>query len=1395
MRVSRWYISGLSIGLCLLAPPLLGQVTGVAPDARPPAIAYTQQAWTVRDGLPVNHVNEIYQTPDGYLWMATFAGLVRFDGVHFTVYNAANTPGMPSSRLGGIQRGLGNSFWLVTEQGHLLRFQNGQVRTVSSAYGSHQSRVFADGDSVLWVMPPAGLLREQNGELVPYASEVIGGETVRHLLRASSGDLWLAVPSGVWRIGLGRPVLLEVSGMGSQGAHLLYEDAAGAVWAFGAGIARYTGGAFQTVVPPGARPGQFAHPVVFPGSPDVSGNVLLSSAQDLFRLRPGDPSPTWAYFDPGVPQTDAFAVCPDRALWSTTNGRLYREGRLVLTTKLNSRGLYCDREGNVWLMTRNEGLHRFRPANVQTVGDAPGAPAFNVYGVFEDKSGAVWLGSMEGRLRRYENDVVQSRPRLDGNTAAFLEAADGALWIGRHRCAPEHRTADGCARFAREEKLPFGVLAIKQTRDGAIWFGTDKGLFRLQNGAWTFFTTTDGLPPYFARHFLETQDGTLWVATNGGGIARYSGTGPGANAFKAITVADGLASDNVRALYEDAHGMLWIATEDRGLAQLDPETGTIVSIREADGLYDDGLHTVIEDDWGRLWMSTNRGLFWVLREDLDAFARGEASRVLSTFYTERDGMRNREANGGYQNAAHKASDGRLWFATQDGAVVVDPRNLGQVLPPAPVVIESVKTARRSVSAFGGTPLSLSAAERSFSVRYSAPGFAAPERMRFRYKLAGFDADWVNVEDRREAIYTNVPPGTYTLFVASSTSGDAWNEAGVPVTLSVAPFFYETWWFALIGILAGVAGLGGFYQYRTRALRHREATLWHVVEERTRELQAAKDQTEEQADQLRALDQAKSRLFANVSHEFRTPLTLTIGPLEDVRSNRYGPLVPDAAEQIDLALQNARRLLRLINQILDVSKLESGQLHLQTATDDLVPFVHGIGLAFAAAAERRGIHYRIELPAEPIRVCFDPNQLDKVFANLLSNSLKFTPEGGAVRLTMRLSADAEGTGHVAVSVCDTGPGIPSGELPHIFERFHQVDSAQQHVQPGTGIGLSLARELTELHKGTLAVESEEGTGSTFTVTLPLDTSNTGENEPTQLQGHAGDGASWAVEHGQGATKAVNAVLETHAAIDQTTLLVVDDNADIRSYMRQHFEPGYRVVEASEGGQALERARQVLPDLIVSDVMMPGMDGFALCDALKQDPALDFIPVILLTAKATAASRIEGYARGADAYVMKPFDMQELIARVENLIASRKRLRARFGSAPPSLTPGDSSPIASADAVFVERVRGVVEAHLDDESFGVIELAAAVGLSRSQLHRRLQAVLGESPSDVMRAFRLERAADLLRARAGLVSEIAYAVGFRSISYFSTCFHQRYGRTPSAYMAEALPADSDQRALPGL
>jgi len=697
-------------------------------------------------------------------------------------------------------------------------------------------------------------------------------------------------------------------------------------------------------------------------------------------------------------------------------------------------------------------------------------------------------------------------------------------------------------------------------------------------------------------------------------------------------------------------------------------------------------------------------------------------------------------------------------------------------------------------------------------------------VRFSYRLEGVDRDWIEARTR-VATYTNVPPGRHVFHLVATGGSGVPSPQAEEVALFVPPRFWETWPFLFGALLAAVLLVAAGWLWRSRHLLARAAHLQRAIAERTQQLVEEKSRTEEalstveaQARRLEALDRARARFFANVSHEFRTPLTLIQGPLQDLRSGMHGELNPDALEQVSIALDSGARLHRLVDQLLDAARAEAGELRLERRAGDLLAFLNELAQSFAPLAERKHIEFTRRLPEGEAQASFDPQALEKVFANLLGNAFKFTPPSGHVRLTASRT-NISGVPVLSVAVEDDGPGIPEHDLPHVFERFYRVERPSSAV-PGTGLGLALARDMVEQHGGVIQVDSVEGRGSAFTVRLPLvpQGKEVEQDAPPDFTLHAATVAALADE-----IRVEPAPLRHSAECeDAPSVLVVEDNPDVRAYLGRHLGRHYRVIEAGDGDHALVAMREQVPDLVVSDVAMPGMDGYALCRAIRDDPELEFVPIVLLSAAAASENRVTGFESGADGYLSKPFEVRELLARVAQLLASRRRLRERVaraaaaavvygtelpgdvpvaGAAAPASAKGISGAAAAraaagrpsaADSALVRRMHEVIESRMGDEDFEVDRLAETMGMGRTLLFEKVAELTGRTPMELVVEHRLGRAAELLTAGEGGVGEIAYAVGFRSVSHFTHRFRQRFGVSPSAWKRgerSAEPADGGE------
>ncbi|MFB3132309.1 MAG: ATP-binding protein, partial [Rhodothermales bacterium] len=753
---------------------------------------------------------------------------------------------------------------------------------------------------------------------------------------------------------------------------------------------------------------------------------------------------------------------------------------------------------------------------------------------------------------------------------------------------------------------------------------------------------------------------------------------------------------------DEQEDVVWFSTQDGGLHRI--KNGQRTSFTTQDGLFNDNTFQILDDGQGNLWLTSSLGLSVINKKELDRYAEGLLETLTPTVYRGGDGLKSQEFIGGIQPAGWRSADGRLWFPTVGGGVSsIDPSAIRVNEHPPPVHIEQAMANDEAIPLVGQA--TLPPGHNRFEFHYVGLSLLAPEQVQYRYKLEGFDEDWKEAGTMREASYTNLAPGAYTFKVIARNNDGVWSEEAATVSFYLQPYFYQTGWFYVLCVVSLALLIFVFYRLRIRHLKRRERELVELVEVRTSDLRQEKERSEEalletdkawreaqrqkeivedakavieeQAEKLQEMDQIKTRFFNNISHEFRTPLTLNIGPLENALQGIYGPVTGEMKRQLEVMLRNSRLLLRLINQLLDVAKLESGKMGIRVRHGNLVELLEGIVLSFTAFAEQKALTVDFSSQHKDLTLNFDPNHLEKVFFNLLSNAVKFTPKNGRIAVSV---VDGEVGAHgvegetVIIRFKDTGLGIPAEALPYIFDRFHQVDGTISRVQEGTGIGLSLVKELVELHGGTIRVESEDGVGTEFIVTLPKDTRRLDdyaeefdEFEAFEAEDEESARLTASVSESPMVEMAVfddeEATAEPSLAPllppETPTILVVDDNPEIRAYVTGCLKQSYHVAKAVDGQDALDKVRVTQPDLIISDVMMPNMDGYELCRAIKSDERLSHIPVIILTSRASLDEKIKGLEAGSDDYLTKPFSARELLVRTRNLLhlgLQKKELKA-------------------------------------------------------------------------------------------------------------------------------------------
>ena len=1336
---------------CLLMV-LWGLVVGPA-AAEPVATrlpGWSGWRWTVEDGLPLNAVSGIAFDAHGLAWVATWDGLAHFDGDRFDVFRPANTPGLPSARIIDVAVDASDVLWLLTESGVVLRQTEGAFTPeegLDDRVGRPSALLVLDG--VVWVVAARGLRRLSTDDPVDlHTPGMDDGDNLRALRRTDAGWLAASTNGAVFRVDFDAVHAELVARIGRvEPATPLDDGDAGRPgvleWVDGAVVGVRQGRLWWSR-PDGRVVGQDLpgrHPLVVL---DSAGDVRLRTTAGTFEATPDGLVALGTDAPPGV--------ADDR--WWVWDNSLYR-GDQVVYEGAAGLDLLAVRPDGVWLADGNRGLLHVRRSPVSSLQADEHGRIGPLNTVMVDRDGALWMSGASGlRVRSADGTrrVVDPEGTPLGETLALTRDHNGRVWVSHPPwgCTIDTVPAEGpvvCVPLDVEAGRLDGRLFIHETRDGSLWSGAGRLDRRRVDGTTEHVVQPEGWVPF--RAFAELADGSVLASAIGLGLWHVVAGEP---TLRAGDVGSPLRS--VRVMWVDERGDVWLGTEGSGLCRLEMSTGAglvdapLQCLGPEDGLADPFVSSIAPDGRGHLWLSSNRGLHAVRQAALRDRLAGRIDHLDMVSLGRRDGMIEPETNGVRKPSVARAPDGSLWYPTMDGAARLDPAAVARTEPP-PVRVRSVSAPGRTLDTVPDR-LTLEPHERELTVSWTAASFTRPEAVRFRYRLAGLDPDWRGPTALREASWTRLPPGRYTLEVQSGWEG----RFGPTTTVTevwVPPTFRETVWFTLL-VGGGSLGLVGLLVWgRFRLVRNRARALARAVTVATGELESRNRLVQAQAARLEELDQVRTRFVANISHELRTPLTLIRGSLHDLVERSP----PELARPVDLAFRNAERLGELVEQLFDVARLDAGGVPLRARRVDLGAWLRRTLERFEQTASARSVSLRLDIPthAHPPEAWVDPDLMEKVVSNLVANGLDYCPAGGWLRVSLSWSTDAA-VQAATIAVTDTGPGVPDALRERLFERFFQADDSDRRQRGGAGIGLALARELVALHGGDVSVHNEPGAGACFTVTLPLGSAHLSVD----------DVALFGPVDPPKPAEPVPSLEGDHAPV----ALLVEDHPDMRAWMAEHLATRFQVVVAEDGQAALERLEAgLVPAVVISDVMMPRLDGPGLCRTLRNDTRWSTLPVMLVSAKSTPADRIAGL-QVADDYLTKPFRAVELVLRARRLAATSPATAQPATPDPPTEPPTPSA--------FLSRLTEVTDAHLSGADFGAARLAREFGLSQRQLQRRLREELGVTPAAWLRERRLLRARDLLRGgQVETVGEAAAQVGM-SRSYLSRLYRQWAGHPAS-------------------
>lgn len=1320
---------------------------------------YTLRHLNVTDGLSNNYVKDIAQDSRGCIWIATEFGLNRFDGFDFTTYKSNNSQLISNSLNVLLYDKEENRLWIggkfdgiCTLDCSNYQFLNYQKTTETNIGNIVHLSHATDGG--IWITPHYGSIvhyNQQNnsfttlsdkGIILPknanwctfddggghlYVGHAQGGmsivdlntKTVRHL--ANDADNLLSLPG--------------------NSVYAIVKDRMENIWV---GTNRGLG-----LLNP--RTDEFT---VFRHEPNNPHSLIADHIYDMREMSDGT---LWIASDiGGISILDLHSITfksPKNVQFNHITADNNKHG----VSSGNTRSLLQDSFGNVWIGNYSSGvdfishtqpMFHILPYMTEKGNILKHKP---VWGICKDENGQIWLGGENEiiLLKDYKPaksiNISNYLSRPYGQVFSIVSDGRGTLLLGIYD--------DGLLKFdtrsGRIERIPLDmenvdIITFFKDTDEKIWIGAEYGIYTYANG---ILQKEDNITRQLSDRsvygILRDRQGKLWVGTYGGGITIFDQDN---KKIMRLDKNQHFFSSAINSLHLDSQGGVWVATRNGiGYIKDTSKPEEFEQYSDGHGLEETFVRTIQEDAAGNIWLSTNNGIsLWNKRK-----------RRFDS-YDYRDGI----PTGNFiEGSACCGTDNTLYFGSLNGVCYFNPEKLIAERKVAPVKIIECKSINKQIESriaetLIATPdgnIELPYDRNSVRISFTVPDYSQSGQVEYAYLIEKLEDTWTHTLGENQVTFRNISPGEYTFKVKARLKNQEWDDEHIAtMKIHIHPPLWLTWYAKVFYILLALLAVFFWFRFYKRKL----------LLESSLELEKKKSQNEQE------LNNERLRFYTNITHELRTPLTLILGPLEDLIND---PKIPAFyGNKIKVIHSSALRLLNLINQILEFRKTETQNRKLTVAKGNLSSLVTETGLRYKELNRNKKVKFRINIAAKDSKVYFDTDVISTILNNLLSNAIKYTSEG-EINLILR-SADDGGNQYTEIIVSDTGYGIDAEALPHIFDRYYQAKG--KHQASGTGIGLALVKSLADLHEGTLQVESEIGKGTTFTFRLL--TENT---YPNAL--HREEKETLAQEE----TEIAETVEEEKEEADtRPVVLVVEDNDDIREYIATSFSSNYRILTATNGKEGLEQAQKYIPDIIISDIMMPEMDGIELCKLVKEDVCTSHIPVILLTAKDSIQDKEEGYESGADSYLTKPFSAKLLNSRVHNLLESRKKLALIVANRTKELKPEqqeETIKLNKLDEEFLTKFTTIVEENIDMEKMDMSFMMEKMNMSHSTLYRKIKSLTGMSGNELIRKIRLKNSLRLLMEEGHNISEAAYASGFNDLGYFRSCFREEYGMAPSEYI----------------
>lgn len=1314
---------------------------------------------TVENGLSNNYVTDIVQDGLGFIWVATETGLNRFDGRNFTKYTSSNS---------GLENDAINTLLFDPEE-NLLWIGTKTCLSVLNCT-SLQFEHFSGNDSVplnnivhLSLAADGGMwIANHHQGIVHYDKTTkqftsYSSENIQELKNAN----WCTYDDGkgFLYVGHAQQGLSIIDLAKKKARHFQHEpgnhrslpgnsvyticvDHMENIWI----------GTNQGLALFNPRKEEFQ---VFKHEPDNPNSLISDHIYDIKEM---DNGTLWIGSDiGGMSILDLYEITfanPESIKFHNISA-INEGGNL---SSGNIRSLLQDKFGNIWIGNYSSGVDfishtpplfhtlHYIYTKINRIRNKP------VWGIFTDEKQQVWVGSENEIAVFKENnltdiiDISSYQNRSYAQVFSMYGNKQNILLLGLY----DDGLLELNTRTRKIKRVDLGmgsidIITFCETPDGRIWIGSEYGIYIYENGTAIKEDKISGLLSNASVYgIVRDRQGKMWIGTYGGGIFIFDKDN---TLIQRLTVSGGFFSDAINYLYLDSKGSMWMATRN-GVGYIkDTERPDVVKhFGREHGLTDLFVRSIQEDHSGNIWISTNLGIsLW-----------DEGKKIFNN-YDSSDGI---PVGNFIEGSSSLTSDGTVYFGSLNGVCYFDPKEVMATHQVAPVQIVECKVFDRRLEEKNGEFLvpvnngriELKYHQNSFRVSFSVPDYAQSQQAEYAYMIEGVDNAWISTANENQMTFRNISSGNYIFKVKARLKNHDWDENHIATLhLSIFPPLWLSWYakfFYFVVVCIVVYALLRSYK---RKLDFKSKL----------EVERRNSQNEQQ------LNEERMRFYTNITHELRTPLTLIIGPLDDLTRDRNFPAIYN--DTVQTIHSSALSLLNLINQLLEFRKMETHNRQLIVKQGDLAELLMEIGLRYKELNRNRDLKFNIRINTDKTKLYFDADVLTTILNNLLSNAVKYTPKG---EITMTMDSYIEGNDEFTeIQVFDTGYGIEAEMLPHIFDRYYQVKG--KHQASGTGIGLALVKSLATLHEGTLHVESQIGEGTIFTFRLL--TSNAyphalhEKEEPVSFFDREDDISE-----------------EMMSADARPVILIVEDNNDIRKYIVNSFSDDFRVIESVNGKEGIENAFHIIPDIIVSDIMMPEMNGIEFCRIIKEDIRTSHIPVVLLTAKDSLHDKEEGYASGADSYLTKPFSANLLRSRIRNLLDSRAKLARqitqhmhKWKDDTENSTPELFKSMSGLDSKFLEKLTKIIEENIDMEKLDISFLTEKMNMSNSSFYRKVKGLTGVPPNEFIRKIRLGNSLRLLQSGDYNISEAAYMTGFNSLRYFRECFKDEYGMTPSEFM----------------